>query len=109
MEEKLPTPEPTTSAAKPAEPAGRERYGRRTVELVLSDQWFKYAMGNARNAEHALVYLATWSFASEVFPKARVTGDGTGYVEATYFKSNGEVGYVIGGVPDAQGKYGFHS
>lgn len=62
------------------------------------------------NVQIAIGYLVTWGLSSNRFKVVAISGDARGELTATYYREDGEVGFVMGGVRDPKdGSYSFHS
>lgn len=83
-----------------------ETFHRRAVELVLSDGWNAAVGPHHPKGQQAIGYLS--QFYLTVAPRCRITGGADGYLEATYYKPDGSVCYVIGAVW-CDGNYSYHS
>lgn len=85
----------------------------RTVELNLSPEFYAaLSEGDVGVVDPrlcaAIGFLSVWSN-SDRFPKVTIHGSKTGDLTAHYYDKSGAVGYVIGGIPDDNWNYTFHS
>lgn len=85
----------------------------RIIELLLSDDYFKILSENGvgpidKRHTDAIGYLSMWGFGGRAV-KVRIVGDRHGELTAGYFDKDGKHVMTIGGVPDDNWVYSFHS